>query len=504
MKNTLNKVRLAVLMLMVALLLAACSNNTTPTTGATNTTTSAATTSNTANQDSSAAMGSVGSAIETTTATTQTFEQASTSQTPTPAPNTTPASTPIAVINANLKTSLTIWSAMSGAQSQLLTDQVKQFMQAYPGVKVNVINYNPDEIATEFQSAVTSGKGPDLIFTTSDNVSSFVAANAVQPVNTLINTQQYAANAVAPSQYQGKQYGVPYIYGNTVVMLYNKNLVSAPPTDTDQWITIARELTQRNGKASNIGMVMDINEPANLTPWVYAFGGSLLNAQGQPDLDSSAMQQALGFFQQLVKDKVVTANYNPAQNQADYAFRDGRLGFYITTDTNALNYLNSSAASSSFKNSNKAVEGVGLDLGIAPLPKVTATGKNSSPFTDSEAMFVNAKTSGNNLEAAKDFFSFVATGQEQSYMATRYHLLPPTGAGLSSDAVKNDAFLSGLAQQLALATPMPSQPQMMAIWDAIRPNLEQVAADTAKPDAAAQAMQQAVVAEIQTLGLAKP
>lgn len=496
-KKVLNKVRLAVLMLMLALLLAACSNNATPTTtGATTTTTTAA-------QSNTAAIGSNNGTSGATAATTQTFEQASTSQTPTPASSVTAASTPIAVIDSNLKTSLNIWSDMSGAQSQLLTDQVKQFMQAYPGVKVNVTSYNPDELATEFQNATATGNGPDLVFTTSDNVSNFAAAKLIQPVDSLINTQQYAANAIAPSSLNGKQYGVPYIYGNTVVMLYNKKLVSALPTDTDQLITMARELTKRNGKASNIGMVMDINEPNNLTPWVYAYGGSLLNSQGQPDLNSSAMQQALGFFQQLVKDRVATANYNPAQNQSDYAFRDGRLGFYITTDSNALNYLNSSKSSSTTKN-NKTVEGVGLDLGIAPLPKVTATGKNPSPFTDSEAMFVNAKTTGNGLQAAKDFFSFVATAQEQSYMATRYHLLPPTGAGLSSDAVKNDSFLSGLAAQLALDTPMPSQPQMQAVWDAIRPNLEQVVGNIVKPQDAAQAMQQAATSELQSLGLTQP
>lgn len=84
-------------------------------------------------------------------------------------------------------------------------------------------------------------------------------------------------------------------------------------------------------------------------------------------------------------------------------------------------------------------------------------------------------------------------------MATRYHLLPPTTAGISSDAVKKDNFLSGLAAQLALDLPIPNTSQMAAIWDAIRPNLEKFTANALKPQEASKAMQQTVTTELQSL-----
>ena len=433
-----------------------------------------------------------------------TFMPAMTNQTPIAAPSTNSAATPIAVKDGKLKTNLSIWSALSGNQSQLLNDQVKQFMQAYPGVKVTVTQYNPDELEAEFQTASNAGTAPDLVLTTSDYVSDFTAAKLVQPVDSLIDPKAYAPNAIAPSSQGGKQYGVPYVYGNTLVLMYNKKLIPNAPTDTDQLIQMAKDAMKpgTNRKDRVQGLIVDMNEPYDFAPWVYGFGGSLLDSNNQPSLNSAGVAQALQFFDQLAyKDKIATANYEPARNQADYYFRDGTLAFYITTDQNAMNYASSAVATPP---TSRDPNGVGLELGIAPLPKVTATGKNPTPFTNSEAIFVAAKTSGDKLTAAKDFFSYVASPDQQSYMAAHYKLLPPTSAGLASDTVKNNVALSGIAAQLALAIPEPSQPQMKAVWDAIRPNLEQAVAQVAKPQDAAQAMQQAALAEIKSLGIVQP
>ncbi len=512
MKN-IKKIQMAVLMLLVAILLVACSDSATPTTGSTTsatttnaTTSSAATTSDTATTTEAGAMS--GSTVSGTAAAgtpEPTFMPAMTNQTPIAAPGTTSAATPVAVKDSKLKTSLNIWSALNGNQSQLLNDQVKQFMQAYPGVKVTVTKYNPDEIEAEFQSASNAGNAPDLVLTTSDYVSDFTALKLVQPVDNLMDTQAYAPNAIAPSSQGGKQYGVPYVYGNTLVLMYNKKLIPNAPTDTDQLIQMAKAAMKpgTNKKDKVQGLIMDMNEPYDFAPWVYGFGGSLLDSNNQPSLNSAGVTQALQFFDQLAyKDKIASANYEPARNQADYYFRDGTLAFYITTDQNAMNYASTSGAAA--PPTAKDPNGVGLELGIAPLPKVTATGKNPTPFTNSDAIFVGAKTSGDKLTAAKDFFSYVASPDQQSYMAAHYKLLPPTTAGLGSDAVKSNAALSGIAAQLVLALPEPSQPQMKAVWDAIRPNLEAAVAQVAKPQDAAQAMQQAALTEIKSLGIIQP
>ena len=494
---TLHKIQLAVLVLLVTLMLAACSDSAaTPTTG---TTTGAASTGVTAEVSPNMSTGQPTAEA--------TFAPASSNQTTAAAAATAPASTPIAVKDGSLKTNLTIWSALSGNQNQLLNDQVKQFMKAYPGVKINVVQYNSDEIGAEFQTATQAGNAPDLVLATSDYVSDFTTEKLVQPVDSLLDPKAYAANALGASNLAGSQYGVPYIYGNTLVLLYNKNLVPTPPTDTDQLVQMAQDVAKpsKDRKTRIQGLVTDLNEPYELAPWIYGFGGSLLDSSGQPSLNSAGVTQALQFFSDLgSKDKIADPNYEPSQNRADYMFRDGLLAFYITTDQNAMNYAAVGAGGTPPANPNKQVEGVGLDLGVAPLPKVSATGKNATPFTNSEAFFVSSKTSGDKLTAAKDFLAYVATPEQQVYMATQYHLLPPTNTGLASDAVKNSVAMSGIAAQLSQAIPQPSQPQMKAVWDALRPGLEQVVAGVVKPQDAAQQMQQAAQSELTTLGLTQP
>ncbi len=70
--------------------------------------------------------------------------------------------------------------------------------------------------------------------------------------------------------------------------------------------------------------------------------------------------------------------------------------------------------------------------------------------------------------------------------------LPATETALEHPSLAMDPpILKGSADQMTVGKPMPTVPEMRAVWDAIRPNLEAVMAGKMTPEAAAQAMQEA-------------
>jgi arabinogalactan oligomer/maltooligosaccharide transport system substrate-binding protein len=417
------------------------------------------------------------------------------SVTPAGLPTTTAGATTsaVTVIDSNLKGELTIWEALPDNQASVIKDQAATFGKAYPGVKATVLHFEPDELVYQVQDGAGSGKLPDLILASADFVTDFNAAKALQPADKLFDSSflsGFADNAMAGSKVDGTQWGVAYTYSGTPVMLYNKKMVPTAPTTWDELGKVVRPLY--DAKTKSIGLAMEINEPYILTSLLGGFGGAVLDSKNQPTLDTPQMVSALGYVQTLLKDKTVRDESRLKDNQIDYAFRDGRLGVYIGGDWLINQYA------SAINTTDPAAK---LDLGIAPLPKIDSTGQYPVPFSDSKTFFFGAKSSGNNLTAAKTFVQWMAKPDQQASILTKLKLLPATKAFLASDTVKSNPVWSGLLQQLDLGKPQPPAIEMQAVSDALRPSLEAVVANTMKPADAAKQMQQTVLEDVAKLAV---
>ncbi|HEX2912678.1 MAG TPA: extracellular solute-binding protein [Chloroflexia bacterium] len=411
-------------------------------------------------------------------------------QVPTAA-SSTPA--PVALLDPNLKTTLVIWEALPDSQSTALKELVTAFGKAYPGVKVTSLHYDPAEISDTVDSAAASGKLPDLILASGDYVTDFNGSKALQSADKLFDKtflDSFAANALNASNLNGNQWGIPFTYSGTPVMLYNKKLVPDAPQTWDELGKVVQPLY--NAKNKQIGLALEVNEPYFLTAMLGGFGGAVLDSQNKPTLDTSQMTATLAYIQQLLKDKTVRAESRLKDNQIDYAFRDGRLGIYIGDDGLISQYATAISSNSSDSK---------LDLGVAPLPKINSTGNYPVPFSDSKSFFIGANSSGDHLNAAKDFLQWMAKPEQQATILSKAMLLPATKSFLSSDAVTKNPIWNGLFQQLEVGKAQPSALEMRGVWDALRPELESVVAGTLNPSQAAKQMQQIALDNVSKLAV---
>lgn len=405
---------------------------------------------------------------------------------------TAPAAT-VAVIDPNIKGSLVIWDGLNDKLAATLKAQVADFGKAYPGLKVTLQHFNSDDLIYAVETAVKSGTLPDLMVAPGDYAADLSALKALQPADKSLDKTflaGFATKALGSSQLNGSQWGVPYTYSGTTVMLYNKKLVPNPPATWSELGKLAQPLY--DAKAKSIGLAIDVNEPFFLTGLLGGFGGAVMDSQNRPTLNTPQMVSALTYIDQLLKDKTVRAESRLKDNQIEYAFRDGRLGFYIGPDSLISQYSNAI---------NPTETDAKLDLGVAPLPKIDQTGQPAAPFSDSQALFLGAQTTGDRLNNAKTFLTWLAKPDQQAAILSKASLLPATTAFLNSPAVKSDPIWNGLYTQLEDGQPQPAAFEMRAVWAALRPNLEQVVAGVTKPAQAAKQMQQDAQASIAKLAV---
>ncbi|NWJ48255.1 MAG: extracellular solute-binding protein [Chloroflexi bacterium] len=473
-------IKLLIIGLLLALVLTACSNDT-PTPAPTTTTTI----TNTSAPVITATTSAVTAATATTVAVTPT----------------------VSVVDATLKTDLVIWADVPIGSEQFLREQITRFGKMYPGVKVTLSIMAGDELLYQAESLAGAGKAPDLIIAPADYVTDLNNLKLLQPADKVLDKSlldSFVTNALEGSKSNGTQWGVPFNYGGAVVLLYNKKLVEKAPATIDEMVKKASAINEANNpsdpkKERVVGISVDVNEPYWFNAWVVGFGGSLMASNNQPTLDSPAVVNALKFTHDLVyKDKLANPNFEPTMNQIEYAFRDGRLGMMITGDWAIADY---SSPATSGKASQ--VDDSKLELGVAPLPKNDTTGKLPASYNNGRAYFFGAKATGDRLKASKLFVEYMAQPQQQADLMATTHLMAVTKTAVNSDTVKKDPLWSNWLETLDNSKPQPNAQEMRAVWDAVRPNLQAVVADTLKPEDAAKQMQQSALDKIKLLSATK-
>ena len=70
----------------------------------------------------------------------------------------------------------------------VLDNQLKQFMNLHPGVTVEEIYKETEELRSGFIVAAIAGQGPDLVYGPSDQVGPFQVMGIIDPLEPLFDT----------------------------------------------------------------------------------------------------------------------------------------------------------------------------------------------------------------------------------------------------------------------------------------------------------------------------
>jgi maltose-binding protein MalE len=378
--------------------------------------------------------------------------------------------------------SIAIWEQMDPEEQKLLDARLAAFQAAHPGVKVTRLHFETELLRTQFQTAALAGSGPCLVFGPSDQIGPMSTMKLIQPLNELLGDEFLSAFMEGSlDTLNGQVYAVPDQVGNHLALVYNKEFVKEAPVNTDELVAVAVKNTvddNRDGVIDRYGLVFNTVEPFWLVPFLGGFGGWIMDSQSRPTLDSPAMVKALTFVRDLrIKHAVMPKECD--YQQAETLFKEGKAAMIINGPWSWGGYISA-----------------GIDVGVAPIPRISETGRWPSPMVSSKGYSVNVHCPKDKIAAVKQLLEFLTSTENQLDSARKIKMLPARKAAADAIGSIGDPFLESSLAQLRLGRRMPVVPEMRAIWDSMRPAFQNVLNGETGPEVAAGQMQKAAVESI--------
>lgn len=405
---------------------------------------------------------------------------------------TTPKALPVLLLAACLlagcreaddRVRIRIWHEKRSAERTFFEQVVAEYMAAHPGVVVETLYREPEDLRNLFVVAAVGGSGPDVIYSPADNAGVFDLTDVVLPLDTLFEPGFF--DAFSPE-------GLVRVGGEVVMLsdqirtflafVYNRALIDTPPETMDAFVDVLRAATKDldgDGRPDQYGLTWNYREPYFFIPFLTCFGGWVMDAEGRPTLDTEATVRAIRFILDL-RDR-----YGVIPGESDYEVAEA-----LFTEGRAASVINGPWAYAGYGNA-------GVDYGIAPLPRNEALGQWCAPMVATSGFAVSRNVAPEKLPYIRDLLVYLTSDAMQERLVERLHLIPSRRAVRASEAVRRDTLLQAMIRQVELGRPMPLEPQMRQIWDGMRGPYQLVMNGAVSPEAGARLMQQEVEKRIE-------
>ncbi|MBX9243277.1 extracellular solute-binding protein [Actinotalea ferrariae] len=333
--------------------------------------------------------------------------------------------------------SLTIWVDET---RQAAVEAAAADFEEESGTTVELVLKNYDDIRTDFLTQVPSGEGPDITVGAHDWLGELTTNGVVAPIELGDKAGEFADVAVEAFTYDGQVYGLPYAIEN-IAIIRNTALADSTPGTFDEMIAKGREAGTTYPFLVQVG---ETGDGYTLYPFQTSFGAPVFT---QSEDGSYSSELALGG-----EGGTAFAQWLRAQGEA------GVLSASMTYDIAVEAFKN---GESPYILGGPWMLGTfeGMDLAIDPVP--SAGGQPAQPFTGVQGFFINAQS--DNQLLANDFLTtYMATEEAQIALYEAGDRTPALTA--AADTVAADPIAAGFRAAAENAVPMPSIPEMGAVW----------------------------------------
>lgn len=396
------------------------------------------------------------------------------------------AGTLFSTISLAKTTEITLWEQMEPAVRPAYIKIVDEFMKKNPDVKVNVVHYSNEDLRTQFQNASLAGQGPDIVYGPNDNIGIFMVSDLIKPIDKVVSKdliKQFNEGALKSGMYDNQLYLLPEFLGNQIALLYNKKLVPNAPKTWEEFLKIAksnRAVDSKDKANSKYGFLYNEKEPFWFVGFYNGFGGEIFDSKENPTLDNKAMVESLTFIRDI-RNKYDLGEAGMDYDIASQLFKQGKAAMILNGAWSWKEY-----------------EDAGINLGVAPMPIPSKNGY--ALFTNaSKGYSLSENTSDKKSEALNKFFDYIFSPEINAEIALNQSQSPGIEAARELPQVKNDKLMQDSIETIKYTVPMPVVPEMRAIWDAMRPNLEAVLNGKMTPEDAAKKMQRDAVEGIKII-----
>lgn len=174
--------------------------------------------------------------------------------------------------------------------------------------------------AQKFTTLAASGNVPDVVQMSSQFVTTYAAQGLILPldecyaVNDVDPETQYYPQVVDDVSYDGQVYAVPQFYQPPAILLNQRVMdetgVTVADLDTsnqDAFLSAVQKMTVMEG-ANPTRMGFDPQGVTQAGLWMLSFGGQVIDADGNPTLDTPENAEAIEFLKKIYDEQGGYAN----------------------------------------------------------------------------------------------------------------------------------------------------------------------------------------------------
>ena len=334
---------------------------------------------------------------------------------------------------------LVIWHDKEDAVIEALSAYLEE---ALPGVEVV---FEKKTSLTDSLKLVGNdpNSAPDLFIFAHDKIGVFAEMGILSPITGLLDEgvlEDYLDMTLEAASYKGTLYQLP-LYFETLMFMYNRRYMQDEevPATTDELLAYMQANTGRG----RYGFVEQHSTAYYSAAWIHGFGGSIIDSAGEPFPEPEAVKEALRYHLQFVELMPGETEYATVNT----LFLEGKADATIGGP-----WMVPSA---------RAAE---IDLGIASMPVVDATGMALAPYSGVQGIHVLKFAAENKAEAVKALLDALTDPQVGVSLALASGCAPANSKCYEDPAVADDALVQAMRETAQIAVPMPNIPEMDVMW----------------------------------------
>ena len=284
---------------------------------------------------------------------------------------------------------------------------------------------------------------PDMYFFAHDKIGVYAEMGILAPITDIIPEEElegYTSNTLEAATYKGEIYQLP-IYYETLLFLYNRLYMSDEevPKTTEELYTYMQD----NTKGGHYGFVEQHSTPYYAAGWINGFGGEVLSKDGEPQLDTEEVKDALEYHKKFVDLMPGETEYATVNT----LFKEG-----MAHATIAGPWLI------------PTVKASGMDVGVAAMPVIDKTGSQISPYMGVQGIQVLQYAAKQKKDAVEKVLHSMMDPQLEIDLAKASGCAPALNECYTMDEITSDEIVMAMKETAEHAVPMPNLPEMDVMW----------------------------------------
>lgn len=369
-------------------------------------------------------------------------------------------------------TQITLWDCLDPKERFALIESVDNFMVENEYIDIEIGHFrNQEELEDQFEAASLAGAGPELMLIDFDSVQRLVPGNVVKEIVDEADYSLFLGGLVEISEYNNRNYVIPFRSFDFLALFYNKDLIDKPPMDFEEVIEYCKEVN--NFKEWTYGFLLNASEPDWIIPfiggyadWIVDYGSDSLT------LDTNATVKTMEFLTYIYNEEKILP-YNIEYGEINELFKSGNAHMIINNIRSIKEY-----------------QEAGLNFGVSKVPRAWQSNKYPTPLISGLGFIINLNCYGSELEAVNKFIQYMLTEEVQIDWTSNTDTFPVLENIDRNEKVRNDDIVYGAFQQAKLCRGKPHEELIRVIRDAIRDNVKNVISGDMLPGDAALKIQE--------------